>query len=508
MLDSKQISRRQFLRRAGGVTALFILNGCGMGQGPTPTTPIPARPIITPTPRGVPTTGVVSDAATATPSSATVTSPTVATSTDSAPADLATSNQITPALLAHIRTTAHPLSRPGDLDPLLERIGDAHYVLLGEASHGTAEYYTWRTEITKRLVREKGFSFVGVEGEWVDSYRVNAYVKGWPSSGTSARQVLNRYDAWPTWMWANEEVAQLVEWLREHNDAVQDRSKVGFYGLDLYGAVDAANELLQYLGRRDPQAAGRARRVRECVESHEEDQSEFLDPTGRAPKDCRKHREALLTALAAKATQYRRENPEACFNAEQNALVARNADRFYTELDSWNIRDTHMADTLDRLMHHHGPGAKAVVWEHNTHVGDARATNMVAEGLINLGQLARERHGVQDVVLVGFGSHRGTVIAAPMWGGQSERMVLPPAQKGSYEDAFHRAGRENKLIIFSDAVDPGPLLEPRGHRAIGVEYSHEYSQDGAYVPTILPKRYDAFLYLDETHALHPLHQER
>ncbi len=432
----------------------------------------------------------------------------VVTPTESAAADLVTSSRITPALLAQIRAIAHPLGGSGDLDPLIERIGDAHYVLLGEASHGTAEYYTWRTEITKRLVEEKGFSFVGVEGEWVDCYRVNTYVKALPGSGTSARQVLNRYDRWPTWMWANQEVAELVEWLRERNDAVQDQPKVGFYGLDLYGAVDATDELLKYLVGREPQVARVARRVRECVESQEGDQPHVPGATGPDRQDCRKDRETLLTTLGAESAPYQREDPVAHFYAEQNALVARNADRFYTEPDAWNIRDTHMVDTLDRLMDHHGPGAKAVVWEHNTHVGDARATNMAAAGLINLGQLARERHGVEDVVLVGFGSHRGTVIAASMWGGQSERMAVPPAQKGSYEDAFHRAGTENKLIIFSDAAELGLLLEPRGHRAIGVEYASEYFQDGAYVPTVLPERYDAFLYIDETHALHPLHQER
>ncbi|HEX5324594.1 MAG TPA: erythromycin esterase family protein, partial [Capsulimonadaceae bacterium] len=212
----------------------------------------------------------------------------------------------------------------------------------------------------------------------------------------------------------------------------------------------------------------------------------------------------------AKIPEYPHDGPESRFNAEQNAIVVKNAEHYYRAMvrsnaGSWNIRDRHMAETLDRLMKHHGDGAKAIVWEHNTHIGDARATDMAGQGMVNVGQLVRESHGADGVVLVGFASHRGSVIAGDEWGAPMRAMPVPRAREGSWEDVLHRADDANKLLIFSEAHALDGLLEPRGHRAIGVVYDPDRERYGNYVPTVLPLRYDALLYLDQTRALHPLH---
>ena len=418
----------------------------------------------------------------------------------------------TPELVEGIRRIARPLGREEDLDPLIERVGDARHVLLGEASHGTAEYYEWRTAITRRLVEEKGFRFVAVEGDWPDCYAINRYVKGWPDAARSARAVLDAYERWPTWMWANREVEALVGWLRALNDGRPEEEKVGFYGLDVYSLWDSLDAVTAYLEQVDPDALPAARRAYGCFEPYREDEIAYARATALVPTSCESEVVSMLRELRDNAAEYRERDPEAFFDAEQNALVARNAELYYRTMvqggpTSWNVRDTHMADTLDRLMERHGEGAKAVVWEHNTHIGDARATDMAPEGMVNVGQLVRERHGVGDTVLVGFGSHRGSVIAGAYWGAPMEELSVPPAHEGSYEDALHAAGGDDKLLIISDAARAERLFDPRGHRAIGVVYDPSRERRGNYVPTVLPLRYDAFLYLDETSALHPLHQE-
>ncbi len=217
----------------------------------------------------------------------------------------------------------------------------------------------------------------------------------------------------------------------------------------------------------------------------------------------------LLSELRGRIQEYRND-PESRFNAEQNALVVRDAEAYYRAMvrggaDSWNVRDRHMAEALERLMRFHGPDSRAIVWEHNTHIGDARFTDMAGAGMVNVGQLVREQLGTEEVVLVGFGSHRGSVIAAPRWGAPMEAMQVPPAREGSWEDALHRAGEDDKLLVFDSAHEDDGLYRPREHRAIGVVYDPAYERYGNYVPTVLPRRYDAFVYFDETRALHSLH---
>lgn len=411
-----------------------------------------------------------------------------------------------------LRRAALPLSSPADLDPLLERIGNARYVLLGEASHGTHEYYTWRTAITRRLVAERGFSFAGVEGDWPDCYRVNRYVKALPDSGKSAYEVLHRYERWPTWMWANREIVTLAEWLRDHNESVSEESRIGFYGLDVYSLWDSMHAVVKYLERIDPQLAAGAKRAYRCFDPYAEDVQEYARATYLVPTTCETEVVSVLRAMRLQAPRYREDGREAYFDAEQNALVARNAELYYREMvrggpTSWNVRDNHMVETLERLMKFHGDASKAIVWAHNTHIGDARFTDMVLAGMVNVGQLVREAHDREGVVLVGFGSHHGSVVAGEEWGAPMERMVVPPAREGSWEDICHEHVGRDALFVFDDTRDGGiaGLGEPLEHRAIGVVYDPRRERWGNYVPSIMPRRYDAFLYINRTHALDALH---
>lgn len=413
-------------------------------------------------------------------------------------------------LLKEISNLATSLDNESDLDPLMEAVGDARYVLLGEASHGTSEYYTWRTKISRRLIEEKGFSFIGVEGDWPDCYSVNRYVKG--VAGKSAEDVLHAFSRWPTWMWANQEIVDLAEWLRGHNANLPADKQAGFYGLDVYSLWESMHAVLEYLEKMDPELARHAERAYSCFEPYEEDAQEYARATYLVPTSCEDEAVRTLSALRGRAQEFRDDGPDAYFNAEQNALVARNAELYYRTMvrggaSSWNVRDNHMVETLNRLMQHHGPKAKAIVWEHNTHIGDARFTDMARSGMVNVGQLVRQEHEREGVVLVGFGSHRGGVIAGREWGAPMQRMQVPEAREGSVEDAMKRAETGDSLFIFPKGDDESTahLREARGHRAIGVVYDPRMEHWGNYVPTILAGRYDAFLYIEESEALDPLH---
>ncbi|MFO0849771.1 MAG: erythromycin esterase family protein [Gemmataceae bacterium] len=417
---------------------------------------------------------------------------------------------VTDRLLCQVRTLARPLRTPGDLDPLLDRVGDARCVLFGEATHGTREFYTWRAEATRRLIAEKGFSFVAVEGDWPDCDRVNRFVKGAADLGENAAAVLHAFDRWPTWMWANKEVAGFADWLRAFNRHQPADRAVGFYGLDVYSLWDSLYEVMGYLRRTDGSALEAARRAVRCFQPYGEDSHEYARATRWLPETCEQEVVGLLRAMLGRAAAAG-EDRDARFAAEQNALVLKNAEAYYRTMvrgraESWNVRDRHMAETLDRLFAHHGPAAKGVVWEHNTHVGDARFTDMADDGMVNLGQLAREQHGERSVVLVGFGTHSGSVVAGAEWDAAMERMPVPPGREGSWEDVLHRAGIGDAVLVFDPAAG-GELAEWRGHRAIGVVYDPDAERYGNYVPTVLPRRYDAFLYLDRTRALRPLHVE-
>jgi erythromycin esterase len=414
-----------------------------------------------------------------------------------------------PQMLAALRGQASPLRSSADLDPLMERIGDARCVLLGEASHGTHEFYTWRAELSKRLIQEKGFSFLAVEGDWPDCYCLNRYAKGYAHAGNSAYQVLETFARWPTWMWANEEVAEFVEWLRRFNHERPESRKVGFYGLDVYSLWDSLHQVMRYLERAAPEALPAARRALSCFEPYGEDVQSYAIATMFAPDTCQHEVVQLLAKVRQAANDFRSDGRDGHFAAEQNALVVKNAETYYrtmirSNVDSWNVRDKHMAQTLDRLLDHHGQGARAIVWEHNTHIGDARFTDMLNRGELNVGQQAREHYGEDQVVLVGFSTHRGTVIAGREWGAPMEEMRVPVALAESWEDLLHRSLNGDSLLVFDSPRLSEEFLDWRGHRAIGVVYHPEHEQHGNYVPTILPRRYDALVFIDASRALDPL----
>lgn len=404
--------------------------------------------------------------------------------------------------------TYYPLENTRDLDPLIEAIGDARIVLLGEASHGTSQYYTWRTAISKRLFREKGFDFMAVEGDWPECYQVNNYIKGEQSEYTSAAELLLVFNRWPTWMWSNWEVAALVDWMRQYNQA-PSRKKVGFYGLDVYSLNESLQEVVKYLERKDGSAVKAAKKAFQCFEPFTDDPQEYARAIAMVSHDCEEEVVALLKTLRIKAIASTA-TPDDQFDAEQNALVAVNAEKYYRAMlqggsSSWNVRDTHMMETLTRLLDFYGSDSKAIVWEHNTHVGDARATDMVRQRMVNVGQLARETYGRENVFIAGFGSYRGSVMAADEWGEPMQIMTVPEARTGSWEHQLHRVGAANKLILSRDMVRAKSLQQPISHRAIGVVYHPDMEQYGNYVPSVIHERYDAFLYIDQTEALHPMH---
>lgn len=404
----------------------------------------------------------------------------------------------------------HELNTAKDLDALINEINDCPVVMLGEASHGTHEFYTWRAAITKRLIKEKGFRFIAVEGDWPACYKINRFIKGYKDAGTNIREVLSAFDRWPTWMWANWEVAALAEWLCEHNKTLPADQKVGFYGLDVYSLWDSMREMVDYLDKEDPETAQVVRKAIRCFQPYEDNEHAYarVSLTEHSCKD----KVLDLLKQVRKRAQFFDGDREAGFSTEQNALIAVNAENYYRSMmtfdnESWNVRDRHMMETLDRLLEFHGKDAKAIVWEHNTHIGDARATNMKHAGMINVGQLAREEYGINKVYLVGFGSYRGTVIAGEEWGSLMEEMEVPPAREGSIEHAFHRESKKDRYFLFNTEDIRIQYESAIQHRAIGVVYDPARERYGNYVPSVMAKRYDAFIFLDETTALHPLHMQ-
>ncbi len=409
-----------------------------------------------------------------------------------------------------IQSNAHPLQHTNDLKPLMDRVGDARIVMLGEASHGTHEFYTWRMAITRKLIKEKGFNFIAVEGDWPDCYRINRYIKNYTDAGENALEVLNAFRRWPTWMWANWEIVALSEWLHKFNSNLGKHLKVGFYGLDVYSLWESLEAILKYLRLVDPAATRVAEQAFKCFEPYKKDEGQgYARASKLVPDLCETEVVDLLAQIRRKLPQYNTDH-ENVFSTEQNAIVVVNAEKYYRAMihggpHSWNIRDEHMSETLDRLLQFHGENSKAIIWAHNTHIGDARATDMAADGMMNIGELARIKHHEKDVVLVGFGSFKGTVIAGRSWGTEMRSINVPAAETGSWEHLVHQAVPGNNLFLMEDLVNDLFMENHIGHRAIGVVYNPEYEHFGNYVPTIMPLRYDAFISLDHTKALHPLH---
>lgn len=404
---------------------------------------------------------------------------------------------------------ATPFKRMDDLGPLIDKIKDKKIVMLGESTHGTKEFYEWRSAISKELILNHGYNFIAIEGDWPPSQNVNRYISH--DEGVSATQVLKNFSRWPTWMWANQEVVDLVDWMKMHNRTKLD--PIGFHGLDVYSLYESIDQVIAQLNKIDPELAKKATAYYSCFDSYRHDEKAYARSLFNASEGCKKQViNALNETLNYKLHQYS-EKQEFLFDAIQNARIVCNAENYYRamifgEQDSWNVRDNHMMDTLAVLLNHYGPNSKGIVWEHNTHIGDYKATDMINVGQVNIGGLAREIYGEKNVALIGFTTHHGVVIASSAWDGPIKRMEIPNGKKGSLEAELHNAipgiGSPNYYLIFNNELEFSPLREVRGHRAIGVVYHASSEQRGNYVPTVLTDRYDALMFFDETEAVNPL----
>ncbi|MGZ8766514.1 MAG: erythromycin esterase family protein [Acidimicrobiia bacterium] len=411
----------------------------------------------------------------------------------------------------------HPVTGgPADYDGLIERVGSRRLVLIGEASHGTHEFYRERARITRRLIDELGFTVVAVEADWPDAYRVNRYVMGL-SDDPDGSTALDDFTRFPAWMWRNRDVEGFVEWLRVRNDARADPARrVRFYGLDLYSLRASMEAVVNYLDRVDPAEAARARRRYSCFDQISTEGQAYgyaLAFEGAVP--CENEVVTQLIELRRRAELYLREDgwlaKDEQFFAEQNALVVRDAEEYYQQMyrasgSSWNLRDRHMAFTLDALIGHldrQFGHTKVVVWEHNSHVGDARATSMGAAGELNVGQLARQRYG-DECLLIGLTTYDGEVTAADDWGGPSCRKRVRPALPHSHEAVLHDAGRPSFWVDTRTPDTRRVLNEPRLERAIGVVYRPETERQSHYFHARLAAQFDVVLHIDRTTALAPL----
>lgn len=406
-----------------------------------------------------------------------------------------------------IKDYALPYENNEDLTPILEAIGDAKIVLLGEASHGTSEFYTARAELSKRLIEEKGFTLIAVEGDWPSTQHINRYIKGYKEGPENVQQAFKAFKRFPTWMWANEEIAEFVTWLKNYNDLKEE--KVGFYGIDVYSLWESLDEVINYLSRTNPQGTDLAfaKKAFSCFEPFNRHPETYAFSSVNISDACVDEVSKLLTSIRAHEDKYK-DAEETDLNLKINAMVARNAEEYYRAMVrsdelSWNVRDEHMVEAINEIMDYHGKDAKIIIWEHNTHIGDASATDMEAAGMINVGQILRLQNRKENVFAIGFGTHRGTVIASNEWGLPYKEIEVPPARKESWEAALHNAGAYDKLLIFNEE-NRSIFNNWIGHRAIGVVYHPEFEAYGNYVPSKIGSRYDAFIYMDQTKALSPI----
>lgn len=409
--------------------------------------------------------------------------------------------------LQEIVNGARPLVDKQGIGPLVTALKNKKIVMIGEASHGTKEFYEWRQHITQELIMNHGFNFIAVEGDWPPCQKVNRFITGKEGD----QEVLASFNRWPTWMWSNHEVLWFVDWLKEWNKNSAD--KVGFHGLDVYSLYESMDQVILMLKKIDPKLAEEAGKKYACLESYRHNEIDYAKSLFKAPEGCKKEILDVLEATLQARLKSRKDN-EDWFDINQNANIVKNAEDYYRAMvfgdkDSWNVRDTHMMSTLEMLLEHYGEGSKCIVWEHNTHIGDYRATDMVIHGQVNIGGLAREIFGSENVGLVGFGTYSGTVTASYQWDGPTLSFDVPEARPGSVEHACHsviaQVTSPDFYLIFDPLNHHTALNQVKGHRAIGVVYDPEIEHRGNYVQTSLANRYDAFIFLDHTNALAPLY---
>jgi erythromycin esterase-like protein len=421
-----------------------------------------------------------------------------------------------------IRREAEPFEpTPEGVQPLVEAVAGASLVLIGEATHGTHEFYAARAELTRRLVAEHGFNVIALEADWPDAYRINRFVRhgaddAQAGAGDTAPAALDDFTRFPRWMWRNQDVLAFVRWLGGHNRGRPPGDRTGVYGLDLYSLHRSIDAVLAYLRKVDPAAARQARDRYACFEDfgHDPQAYGYASSVGLSPA-CEDEVTAQLVELRRRAMDYASRDgriaADEYFFAEQNARLVASAETYYRAMfagrsESWNLRDRHMHETLEALLAHvrqTSGRARAVVWAHNSHLGDARATQMGRGGELNLGQLVRERHG-GDAWLVGFTTHTGTVTAARNWDDPAEKRQVTPSLPGSYERLFHDTGLERFWLRQRDRPARDVLLPERLERAIGVIYRPETERVSHYFRASLAAQFDAVIHIDRTSALEPL----
>jgi len=417
----------------------------------------------------------------------------------------------TESLPDYIAGRAKPVTSSANLDPIIQAAGDRKLALLGEASHGTHEYYAWRDSISRRLIVEMGFNFIAVEGDWASLYELNRYVKNMPGAASSAREVLLGLDRWPLWMWGNEEVVALAEWLREFNEPLPAEEKVGFYGMDVYDEWRSKRALLDLLAELNPDLHKQVHALLACFRPFNGDSWAYARSVQRGMQSCEGEFQQIVKLveeeLAGQSDIYRYDH----FYVLQNALVVMHAEKFYRkavasqDASSWNSRANYMNLTVNRLLELYGPDSKGIVWAHNTHVGDARFTEMRQFRQENIGQMAREQHGPENVFIVGFSTYRGNVKAGSEWGSAMRNMRVPGARSNSIENKFSQTGLDRFVMVFNEEDRQHEAFnEPIGNRAIGVVYTPARDHQQNYVLSIVPLRYDAMLFFRETRALNPL----
>lgn len=403
---------------------------------------------------------------------------------------------------AALEAVARPLESPADLEPLIDQARQARVVLLGESTHGTSEYYDWRGKISQRLIETGRFRFIAVEGDWPALYLLNAYVKDLPGAPADPEEILKGFNRWPEWMWGNQEVLELVRWLREWNDPLPQEEKVGFYGMDVYGFWEAMDEVKNHFREVAPEDLDTVRELYEPLAQHRPDQHAYARDAWFDSAE-----EKVARVVEKLRERHAASGDKAEFIAKQHARAVQGAEAHLRLMPdpgagSWNARARHMHETVLRLMDWKDSESGAIVWAHNTHIGDARATSMAERRQVNIGQLMREELGGDQTYAVGFACYQGRVLAGREWGAPMETMDIPASPSGTLEAVLHDLGAPALFLLFDDAA---PVLrEIIGHRAIGVVYRPEQDARGNYVPTRLAERYDALIFFDETAPLTPV----
>ena len=413
-------------------------------------------------------------------------------------------------LVSYIRNQSIILSDPSDLDLIIDLASDRKLALLGEASHGTHEYYIWRDYISRRLISEQSFNFIVVEGDFASLFELNRYVKNLPGAAASAREVLGNLDRWPRLMWGNEEIVSLAEWLRDHNNNLPVNERIGFYGMDVYDEWRSKDAVLDLLEQHDNDIFEQVKLYYSCFQPHRGDSWAYARNVQQTGSDCSGQTQAVVDLLINSRDELTGMSDYEYFYLLQNAFVKNNAEKFYRksvtrqDASSWNSRVHHMHETVNRLLEFYGRDSKGIVWAHNTHIGDARFTEMYQVGNQNIGELSRVHHGPDNVLSIGFTTFKGKVMAGSQWGGNERIKRIVPARRNSIEYIFNKTGLAQFYVVFDDDDRThDDFMQPQGHRAVGVVFNPANEQR-QYVNTILPLRYDVFIFFHQTSELSPL----